>query len=543
MHRPATIVAACLALAACSADGVADSEPTMPENPVTPTPTPTPVPTPETPPPPPPLPWGPTQGEYDEAAAIVAEMSAEEMAGQVIVAHYGGTSAPVDLVDRYRLGGVIVMGENVESPDQVQEMIADLQQSVDRPHPLIVGVDQEGGRVARVREPATEFPSLMTLGASRDPDLTASVLRASGLELRAMGFTMVFAPDADVTSGPDDPTIGTRSASSDPDLVAQIVRGAVRGYADAGIVPVAKHFPGHGSVPADSHVELPVQSASLDELAERDFVPFRAAIEDGVPAVMVAHLNVEDVDPGVPSSVSPAVVSLLRDDLGFEGVIVSDAQDMAGLAELYGAGDAAVRSLEAGIDIVLMPADVGAAHAEIVAAVESGRLATERLAEAATKVVALAIHQDAVGSRPDANVVGSHSDQSYAASLAGMSVVEGPCEDRLVGDAIQIVGGRSADRARMVAAAEAAGLTVGSGDVVRLLGAIPPNPGSGDVVVSLDTPYALAGSTATTAKVALYSRTPDAFRALVDVLTGAAVAGGRVPVDVPGVDRDGCSSP
>ena len=140
-------------------------------------------------------------------------------------------------------------------------------------------------------------------------------------------------------------------------------------------------------------------------------------------------------------------------------------------------------------------------------------------------------------------MVGSHSDVSYAASLAGMSVLAGPCEGRLVGEAIQVVGGDGTDRARMVEAAENAGLTVGSGDVVRLLGALPPNPGSGNVVVSLDTPYALANSAATTAKIALYGRTPDAFRALVDVLTGTATAGGRLPVEVPGVERDGCASP
>lgn len=541
MRTPTSIIAAGLALAACSPGGAADTQPTTPERTVTTTRTAMPMPAP--PPEPlaaPPLPWGPTQAEYDEAVAIVAGMSAEELAGQVIVARYGGRTAPVDLVNTYHLGGVIVMGENVSAPDQVREMVGELQSGVDRPYPLVVAVDQEGGRVARVREPATEFPSMMTFGASRDPDLAARVTRASGLELRAMGFTMVFAPDADVTSGPDDPTIASRSASSDPDLVARIVRGAVRGYTEAGIVPVAKHFPGHGSVPADSHLELPVQSASLAELSQRDLVPFRGAIDSGVPAVMVAHLNVEAIDPGVPSSVSPAVVELLRDDLGFDGVIVTDAQDMAGLTASYGSAEAAVRSLEAGVDMVLMPADVAAAHAGIVSAVESGRLPVRRLEQAATRIVAIAIHQAGIGSSVDPEVIGSHSDESYLASLAGMSVVEGPCEGRLVGDSIRVVGGTATDRARLADAAESAGLAVGAGDAVRLLGALPPNPGSGDVVVSLDTPYALARSSATTAKIALYSRTPDAFRALVDVLTGAASAGGRLPVDVPGVERDGC---
>lgn len=495
------------------------------------------TPTPDVPPA---LSWGPTQEEYDRATELVSAMSLEQQAGQVIMAHFGGTSAPTDLVERLNLGGVIVMGENVENPEQVGRMIDELNTGIERELPLVVAVDQEGGRVARIRHPATEFPSLMTLGAAGDPALAADVARASGRELRAMGFTMVFAPDVDVTVGPSDPTIGTRSASSDPDLVARIATGAIEGYADAGILAVAKHFPGHGSLPADSHVELPTQDASLTELTERDLVPFAAAVAAGVPAVMIAHLDVRDVDPGVPSSVSPAVVALLRDDLGFDGLVVTDAQDMKGLADQYGAADAAVRSLEAGADLALMPADAEAAHAGIISAVESGRLDPDRLAEAATRVAALALHQAAAGPADDLTVVGSHEDIAYAASLAGLTVVDGPCEGPLVGESIQVVGGDDTDRTRMVTAAEAAGLRVGSGDVVRLLGALPPNPGSGDVVVSLDTPYALAASDASTAKIALYNRTPGGFRALVDVLTGRARSGGRLPVEVAGVERDGC---
>jgi beta-N-acetylhexosaminidase len=530
------LAAVLLSVTACATADEPTGE-TVPPNPAAPEET-TVTPTPEAPPA---LAWGPTQERYDEAHALVSDLTVDEQAGQVIMAHYSGTVAPVALVERLNLGGVIVMGENVDSPEQVEMMISDLHESVERSAPLLIAVDQEGGRVARVRQPATEFPSLMTLGAAGDQALAADVARASGRELRAMGFTMVFAPDADVTVGPSDPTVGTRSASSDPELAARIVTGAIRGYTDAGILAVAKHFPGHGSVSADSHVELPTQDASLAELVERDFVPFVAAIDAGVPAVMVAHLDVRDVDPGVPSSVSPAVVALLRDYLGFDGLLVTDAQDMQGLAGEFGAAEAAVRALEAGVDLVLMPADPAAAHAGIVTAVESGRLDRDRLAEAATRVTALALHQADAGPAEAIGVVGSHDDVVYAASLAGLTVVGGPCEGRLVGDSIQVIGGDDTDQARMIEAAEAAGLRVGSGDVVRLLGALPPNPGSGDVVVSLDTPYALAESDASTAKIALYNRTPGGFRALVDVLTGEARGGGRLPVEVDGVERDGCS--
>lgn len=546
VKRAVLVIAALLVLASCgSADGpVGEPSPGPQERPDAPNSTPSAAPTPAPTPTPTPTPerraWGPNDEQYAEAADVVAGMSIEEQAGQVIVARYTGTTAPVELVERLHLGGVIVMGDNVSSVDQVRTMNSDLAASDDRGHPLVIGVDQEGGRVARIGAPATEFPNLMTLGAARDPDLAAKVARASGTELRALGFTMVFAPVADVTTGPDDPTIASRSPGSDPELVAEIVNGALRGYADAGIMAVAKHFPGHGSVPADSHEELPVQDASLAELRGRDFVPFRAAVDGGVPAVMLAHIDVTAIDPGVPSSLSGPVVDLLRDDVGFEGVVLTDAQEMAAVAARYGSGEAAVRALNAGVDLLLMPADVDAAHAEIVDAVEDGRLDPARLAEAATQVVALMLFQASMGEAPGADAVGSHERVSYDASLAGLTVVSGPCEGPLVGDGIVIDGGTALDRERLAAAARDAGLEVGSGDVVRLLGALPPAPSSGDVVVSLDTPYALGESSAATAKIALYGRTPAAFRALVDVLLGHASGGGELPVEVPDTDRPGC---
>ena len=487
--------------------------------------------------PPPPLPWGPTRDQYDRASQLVAAMSVQEQAGQVLIADYASVETATALIRDLNVGGVILMGRNVGSADQVREDIAALQAANNRPYPLAVGVDQEGGRVARIGAPLTEFPSLMTLGAAGDRALARRAARASGAELRALGFSMVFAPVADVTRGPDDPTIGSRSASSDPAIVADVVSGAVRGYADAGIIAVAKHFPGHGSVPADSHVELPVQTATLSELRARDLVPFANVVDAGVPAVMAAHIDVEAVDPGVPSSLSAKVIGLLRIGLGFDGLVATDAQNMAAVADAYGSGEAAVRALVAGVDIILMPADAIAAHAAVVAAVAEGRLPAARLAEAATRGVALMIKQGETAA-PEPTVVADHSSLSYQVSLAGLTVVSGPCSGPLVGESIQIVGGTETDRARLAQAAAAAGLAVGSGSVVRLLGG--DGAGSGDVVVALDTPYGLENSSATTARIALYGRTPSAFRALIDVLAGTAVGGGTLPVDVGEVERRGC---
>lgn len=538
MRRLLFLLAGALLLASCGSGDDGDTGGSG-DSPSTPSGEPTTSPTPSaTPTTPPPLAWGPTQDEFDQAAAIVAAMPVERQAGQVIVARYAGLEPPVDQIAELGLGGVILMGDNVESPEQVTDATAAIQAAGDREYPVIVGIDQEGGTVARIKAPATEFPAYMTLGASRDTDLAAQVAQASGEELRAMGLTMVFAPDADVTSGPDDPTIGTRSASSDPAVVAETVQASLRGYAESGIVAVSKHFPGHGSVPADSHEELPVQTASLDELRARDFVPFQAAVEAGAEAIMVAHIDVEAVDPGVPSSLSPEVIGLLRDELGFEGAVITDAQDMAAISEGYGSGAAAVASLAAGADVVLMPADVESAHTAIVDAVASGELPADRLAEAATRGVALMLHE-AAAPAADPDAVGSHEELSYQESLGGLTVVAGACEGPLVDGIIRVVGGEEADRVRFDDAAAAAGLSTDANapTTVRLLGGT--DPGSGDVVVALDRPYALGRSDAPV-KIALYGRSPGAFRALAEVLAGTAAATGTLPVTVDGVDQQGC---
>jgi beta-N-acetylhexosaminidase len=486
------------------------------------------------------LSWGPTRAEWREAERIVAGMSAAEKAGQVIVAGFGGTRAPVSLVRDLHVGGVILMGHNIASASQVRALNLELAAAArqeGRTWPLVTSVDQEGGRVARLQSPLTEFPTYMTFGAAQDPSIARSVARASGRELRALGFSMVFAPDADVTTGPSDPTIGSRSAGSDPDLVAEVVEGSLRGYSEAGIVAVPKHFPGHGSVPADSHVSLPVQEDSVRTLAGRDLVPFRAAVAARAGAVMVAHIDVRSVDPGRPSSVSPDVIEgLLRERVGFDGAVVTDALGMAGVAEKYGSADAGVRALIAGADILLLPDDAAALHGAILRALDSGRLRASRLDEAAARSVALMLHQKATsGPRPSVGVVGDASRTSYAATLSGMTVVSGRCSGRLVGDRVEVVGADERDRDRFGDAARAAGLEIGGGgSLVRLLSQ-GSSGGPGDVVVALDTPYSLADSQAETARIALYGRTRDAYRALVDVLTGEARSGGRLPVDVDGI--------
>jgi beta-N-acetylhexosaminidase len=485
--------------------------------------------------------WGPTTDELRRARRLVARMPLPDLAGQVIVARYRGTRSPVDLVNRLHLGGVIMMDGNIAGSDAVRRSNRRLQRSVrdaGRGWPAFIGVDQEGGLVERVRGTATRFPSFMTAGAGGRARLTRAAAAASAGELRHLGFTTVFAPDADVTTGPSDPTIGSRSASSSPRRAARQVIAAFRGHATTGIVPVAKHFPGHGSVPADSHDALPVQRRSLRRLMESDLVPFRQAVDAGIPAVMSAHIDVRAVDPGVPASLSrPVVTGLLRQRLGFRGLVVTDALEMGAVADRFSSGQAAVRALRAGNDVLLMPADTAAARAGIVEAVRGGTLRRARLEEAAARQVALLLHQQAVGdagTRPP----GSSRAASYRFSREAVTVVSGPCRGRLVGRSVRVSGESEAAR-RLRVAARRAGLETGSGTSVALVG-YRGSPATADVVVSTDTPYVLRRSVGRTARIALFGDTPGAMRALVDVLLGRRPAPGRLPVPVADVPRRGC---
>lgn len=475
------------------------------------------------------------------AQRIVGRLSLRELAGQVIVADYSGTRPPTRLVRDLHLGGVIVMGHNVTGTAQLRRSNQRLRAATKRSGrdwPLFIGVDQEGGIVERVKGRATRFPTFMSAGAADDTRLTRRAAAASGAELRHLGFTAVFAPVADVTAGASDPTIGSRAAGGRPRLVARQAMASVEGYQRAGVLPVVKHFPGHGSVSADSHVALPVQRRSLRRLGKVDLVPFRAAVNQDAPAVMTGHLDVRAVDPRTPATVSrPVVHGLLRKDLGYDGLVFTDAMNMAAVADRYSSGEAAVRSLLAGNDVVLMPPDPRAARDAIARAVREGRLSRERLTEAATRQVATLLDlSESRSARP--RPLGSARGASYQLSAGAVTVVSGRCQGRLVGRAVQATGSSSAV-ARFNDAARRAGLQVGRGTSVALIG----YGGSGsnaDVVVTTDTPYALGSSSARVARIALYGDTPGAMRALVDVLLGNARATGKLPVPVPGVPRRGC---
>ncbi|MCY4725185.1 hypothetical protein NYO98_02765 [Nocardioides sp. STR2] len=538
--------------------------------------------------------WGPTRAELDRAAQAVARMRLPDLAGQVIVADWQGTAAPVRMVRDLHLGGVIAFSANVASAEQVRAVNRTLTRQVPRKWPLFLGVDQEGGVVERLRGAATRFPAFMSAGAAGDPGLTQEAYAAGAAELRGLGFTVDFAPDADVTSGPGDPTIGSRSASSRPAVVAEHVVAAATGFSTSGVLPVVKHFPGHGSVPADSHLTLPVQGKTREQLAGSDLVPFARGIEAGLPAVMVGHLDVRAVDPRVPSSLSRKVVTgLLRDELGFEGLVVTDALEMAAVTRGRDPGRTAVQALRAGSDVLLMPPSPAVARAAVVRAVRGGTLPRRRVEQAAARQIALLAHL-AGPAKPSAKAPGAAVAASRRLSAAAVTVTDGACSGRLVGDAVHAYGDPGAV-ATFTPAAQAAGITVlarrsppatltraeprperrkkerkpayqrrvraweksearrerrleawqaaedarlAAGTQVGFTG-FRDAPVDGQVAVATDTPWVLGRVTAPT-RVATYGDTPAAMQVLVEVLLGQAPAPGQLPVDVPGVARPGC---
>jgi beta-N-acetylhexosaminidase len=258
------------------------------------------------------------------------------------------------LVQEIRPAGFVLFARNVVEPGQVAELNRELGSLVDPHAPAIIAVDQEGGRVARIREPATVFPAMRVVGRANDLSLSEEVAAALARELRAMGFHLDFAPVADVDSNPANPIIGDRSFGPSPERVSEHVAAFVRGMQREHVIACAKHFPGHGDTLVDSHKALPVVDRPIDELRRVELPPFRAAVQAGVGTVMTSHVMFPAWDAEWPATLSPRILSpLLRDELGFRGLIFSDDMDMKAVADRWPPDVLVRQGTEACVDVFL----------------------------------------------------------------------------------------------------------------------------------------------------------------------------------------------
>ncbi|AWW39471.1 glycoside hydrolase family 3 protein [Streptomyces cadmiisoli] len=358
---------------------------------------------------------GTAHAHDDRIRRIISRMTLEEKVGQLFTSRVYGHSATepdqadidanlrefgvrtaAELISKYRLGGVIyfVWAHNTRDPHQIAGLSNGIQRaSLELPRglPMLVSTDQEHGIVARVGKPATLFPGAMAMGAGGSRSDARTLGRISGAELRAMGIRQDYTPVADVNVNPANPVIGVRSFGADPDAVADLVTAEVAGYQRSGVSATAKHFPGHGDTEVDSHYGFPVITHTREQWESLDAPPFRAAVEAGIDSIMTAHILVPALDDsGDPATLSrPILTGILRERLGYDGVVVTDALDMAGVRTKYGDDRVPVLALKAGVDVLLNAPKLDVAWNAVRDAVLNGELTEERLDESVLRVLRL----------------------------------------------------------------------------------------------------------------------------------------------------------
>lgn len=550
----------------------------------------------------------PPAEENGWVTSTMARITLEEKVGQLFIQNvYGsdattpdarniplyGVATPAEVVQKYHLGGVIYFAwtDSVKNPDQITGLSNGLQraslgQDSKVQVPLQIAIDQEQGVVTRIGPPATQFPGSMALGAGRSTDDARTAAAITGQELKAMGVNTNFAPDSDVNVNALNPVIGTRSFSSDPSLAAQMVGAQVTGYQDdAGISSAAKHFPGHGDTATDSHVAFPVITHTREQWEQLDAPPFKAAIAKGIDMIMTAHLAFPALDDsGDPATLSkPILTGVLREQLGYKGVIVTDSLGMQGVRDRYGDAEVAIRALEAGADQLLMSPAMDEAYAAVLGAVRTGRISAADLDAKVQRVLELKFGRGLVA-RPYADpaavssVVGTPEHLATADAVTDRTTTlvkndAGTLPLAVSGKKVLVAGYGVSVTSTLADALAAKGATT----TVRQTGTSPTDAQVADavsaangsdavvvttmkawdtsvtdkragqqklvkallatgkpvVVVATRDPYDIAYFTQAPTYLATYSYSPVAIDAVARVITGEVSPSGKLPVDIP----------
>lgn len=512
------------------------------------------------------------------------QLSLRAKIGQLFMCGFDGVEPTNDilkLIRDYGIGGIIYFRRNLADAHQVKLLSAKLQEA--SRIPMFVAIDQEGGMVVRLEEGVTVMPGAMAQGASDNEQLTFEAAKWAGAELREIGVNMNFAPCLDVNNNPLNPVIGVRSYGEAPAHVAKLGTAAIRGYRDGRVIAVAKHFPGHGDTASDSHYELPLVPHEVDRLNEIELLPFRSAIEQGVDAIMTAHVVFPAFEPdAVPATLSKRILTgMLRDQLGFEGVIVTDCLEMKAISETIGVARGAVEAIKAGADLLLVShryVRQTTALEAVLEAVMTGEIPESRIEEAARRIWSLkqayGLFQQAV---PMTNSVRAKEVKNllseaavtvvkgqerlplskenrtvvvWTEARAGTEVVEVIAQEWTLGAALTEIGyhlkeikiglnptdeekacvrNAATECDTFIFASYDAGFSEGQTDLIREL---CNEPGLEFVWVALRTPYDLLIAPEAPIYLCTYENKPAMMSALAGVLSGQQPIRSRQPVTI-----------
>lgn len=327
---------------------------------------------------------------------VIENMSVEEKIGQMIFSSISGTELGAEeekLIHQYKVGGIIVNKKNITSPSQMVAYMNSLKEENKNNVPLFFGIDQEGGRIAKLPGDLRAIPSHFEIGKQNDPSFAFEIGTVLGKLVSSFGFNVNFAPVLDINSNPENPVIGDRSFGINPDVVSKLGIQMMKGIQGENIIPAIKHFPGHGDTSVDSHDELPVVQKTMPELEQMELIPFKQAIAEGADMVMIAHILLPSIDPEFPSSMSEAIITdLLREKIGFDGVVITDDMTMEAITNSFDIGKASVMSVKAGADIVMVAHEfenVVKAITALTTAVENGEITEERIDQSVERILKL----------------------------------------------------------------------------------------------------------------------------------------------------------
>jgi len=516
----------------------------------------------------------------------VTSMPLQHQIGQRMMVGFDGPELSEDvirLIREYKIGNIILFSWNITSKGQMMDLCRQIQELVlkETGLPAFIAIDQEGGAVSRLPSDATRIPGAMALAATGDPDCALEAGRITGRELRTLGANFNLAPVLDVNSNDDNPVIGVRSYGSEPETVVRFALAMMRGLKEGGVLSCGKHFPGHGDTSVDSHLALPTVDKSLEELRRTELVPFQAAIDAGIPAIMSSHILFPQLDPDVPATMSRRILTdLLKGEMGFSGLVLTDCLEMKAIRHSFGTVHGALSALKAGADLVLISHTASLAEEAAQAIYDAWNAGEFDAAEWNESLEKIAKLKWTYGTLPaaDPEVIGcnAHRDTNMALLKRTISPVNVP------GGRLPELGARPhfvgcpAFRATLVSSVKADEVTFPEYMAARLQGRATvsaPNPTEEDIAavvretsgatsivvgtynghlhpgqialvnalaktgvpviaVALRNPYDLKMLDRSVYSLAAYEYTDQLFDALVEVLQGKAVPGGKVPVDV-----------